>query len=366
MEKLEITPEIAMLLLIILVSGFITLYFLLGNAKDDKGAKWIGLYFLAFTLTMVCGLLTLDGFDYDLRITANKWGDLFGNFEGIFLFLFIKKKTFDDFSWLRKDFWIYLPTVVVVIISLFGFLNLDFTDIDSYKKSIFCIEFATRIFYGVLSIIYIKKYKAKTFQNYSNLEQHNANWMELVIYSYLIYSIFPFIWGALVLFSNIDFINQNAMLGAGMVVLTYVCLILWKILQNAHIMVQITREESEIKSKGYKNTDNNKDESTVSLHEFMTHNKPFLNSQITLKELATQLNYTPRELSKNINEKLGVNFYDFINQYRVEYAKKLLLNPPDRKMTISEIFYQSGFNSKSSFNTAFKKHTGQTPSSFKS
>jgi len=62
---------------------------------------------------------------------------------------------------------------------------------------------------------------------------------------------------------------------------------------------------------------------------------------------------------------LGQNFYDFINRYRILEAKQLLTNPKDPKITVLEVLYEVGFNSKSSFNTLFKKYTGLTPTEFR-
>ena len=86
---------------------------------------------------------------------------------------------------------------------------------------------------------------------------------------------------------------------------------------------------------------------------------------MTLEQLAGQLSIRPKMLSQVINESLQQNFFDFINRYRIEAAKKLLTNPADKKITVLEVLYEVGFNSKSSFNTIFKKHTGLTPSEFK-
>lgn len=97
----------------------------------------------------------------------------------------------------------------------------------------------------------------------------------------------------------------------------------------------------------------------------MASNKPFLAPELTLDQLALQLSLRPRVLSQVINDRLGQNFYDFINRYRIQEASRLLTNPKDRKITILEVLYEVGFNSKSSFNTLFKKYTGLTPSEFK-
>ena len=59
------------------------------------------------------------------------------------------------------------------------------------------------------------------------------------------------------------------------------------------------------------------------------------------------------------------NFFDFINQFRIDEARSILKNPEKKQFTVLEILYEVGFNSKSSFNTAFKKHTGLTPTQYR-
>ena len=98
---------------------------------------------------------------------------------------------------------------------------------------------------------------------------------------------------------------------------------------------------------------------------FMVKNKPYLEPELTLDQLATRLTLRPRVFSQVINEGLQQNFFEFINRYRIEDAKRLLTNPADKKITVLEVLYEVGFNSKSSFNTLFKRHTGLTPSAFK-
>ena len=71
------------------------------------------------------------------------------------------------------------------------------------------------------------------------------------------------------------------------------------------------------------------------------------------------------DLSVLINHHLNQHFFDFINEYRIQKAMQILKNPSKKKLTILEILYEVGFNSKSSFNTAFKKHTNQTPTEFR-
>lgn len=77
------------------------------------------------------------------------------------------------------------------------------------------------------------------------------------------------------------------------------------------------------------------------------------------------MNISTHHLSQAINQNLNTNFYKFVNAYRVEEVKKKLKNPEFEKYSILGIAFESGFNSKSTFNKIFKEETGMTPSEFK-
>lgn len=100
------------------------------------------------------------------------------------------------------------------------------------------------------------------------------------------------------------------------------------------------------------------------LREQISRSKPYLNKDLTLFSLAEMLHIQPNHLSQIINMFEGKNFFDFINGYRVEEVKTYLLQNPESHLNLLGIAYECGFNSKSSFNRAFKKFTGQTPSEF--
>jgi AraC-like DNA-binding protein len=98
---------------------------------------------------------------------------------------------------------------------------------------------------------------------------------------------------------------------------------------------------------------------------FMETEKPFTDSDIKLGQLARHLATSPNHLSQVINETFQQNFFDFINRYRIEEAKRLLMDPAHQHLTLLSIAYDVGFNSKSAFNAAFKKHAHMTPSQFR-
>ncbi|MEP0262532.1 helix-turn-helix domain-containing protein [Dokdonia sp.] len=96
---------------------------------------------------------------------------------------------------------------------------------------------------------------------------------------------------------------------------------------------------------------------------YFDENKPYLNSELRLDDLAEKLNLSRHHTSQIINEHFDANFFDFINSYRIEEAKKSLTSKND--LSITDIIFSSGFNNRVSFYKAFKKHTGTTPSSYK-
>lgn len=103
---------------------------------------------------------------------------------------------------------------------------------------------------------------------------------------------------------------------------------------------------------------------TKDLKRFMEEEEPFLNPTLSLRSLAAQIELHPNKLSWLLNESMGYNYNNFVNQYRVAHFKKLALDPSNAHISLLGLAYESGFNSKTVFNTYFKKETGMTPRAF--
>ncbi|MEO0779696.1 MAG: AraC family transcriptional regulator, partial [Bacteroidota bacterium] len=100
------------------------------------------------------------------------------------------------------------------------------------------------------------------------------------------------------------------------------------------------------------------------LVELMEREKPYLNPRLTLSDLASLLNTNVHQLSRLINEGFAVNFYDFVNGYRVREFKRRVILPEYQSQTFLAIAFSVGFNSKTAFNRSFKKLTNSTPRQF--
>ncbi len=100
------------------------------------------------------------------------------------------------------------------------------------------------------------------------------------------------------------------------------------------------------------------------LEGLMTTEKPYLRPDLTLRDLAQQLDLPPNQLSQVLNRGLDQNFSAYVNAYRLEAFKAKVADPANRHLTLLGLAYDSGFNSKTVFNTFFKKKMGQTPRAY--
>lgn len=132
--------------------------------------------------------------------------------------------------------------------------------------------------------------------------------------------------------------------------------------------IGIERERLAIRDASYsvKEVVSKKNEENTNEFKALVERKQlYLDTDLSLEKVSKKLEMSKSHLSRTINKELGESFSDYINKLRVEEAKKHLNNPEFFKYTILAIGLESGFNSKSTFNKAFKKFTGKTPSQYK-
>jgi YesN/AraC family two-component response regulator len=119
-----------------------------------------------------------------------------------------------------------------------------------------------------------------------------------------------------------------------------------KVQKTDAILAINTKESEELKS---------------ALNQVMENDQAFLRSDLSLRSLAEEVNVHPNSLSKFINDTLQTNFTDLVNGRRLEHFQKIALLPENSNLTMLGLAYESGFNSKTVFNTYFKKMNGKTP-----
>lgn len=133
---------------------------------------------------------------------------------------------------------------------------------------------------------------------------------------------------------------------------------------------QITNERKQIRTQISKQAINKSKEVSLELYAriiyYIRDEEAYLSPDLNLRHLAAKFDKSPSYISQIINKNQQLSLTDFISQLRIEKSKKLLLNSEFEKYTITAIALESGFKSKSSFYSAFKKFTQQTPKEFKS
>lgn len=142
----------------------------------------------------------------------------------------------------------------------------------------------------------------------------------------------------------------------------FIMLLTGQLFINSPLAIQTT--QTPVKKDKYKNSALTPDMSKnlkEQLTAIMESEQPFLDSAINLTNLAKTLNTDRYSLSQVINENFTKNFYEFINDYRIAFAQKILEEQKEKEIVVNDLVYQVGFNNKVSFYKAFKKRTGKTP-----
>lgn len=122
--------------------------------------------------------------------------------------------------------------------------------------------------------------------------------------------------------------------------------------------------KSELKSRKKLLTSDQIEHYLAVVDEHFASEKPFLDPALSLRKLAEQIKIHPNQLSWLINENTGKNFNEFINHYRIEYFKRIVNDPDYKHLNLIGLAFEAGFNSKTVFNTYFKKETGITPKKY--
>lgn len=225
------------------------------------------------------------------------------------------------------------------------------------------------IAYPIVSYRLLKKHHRLINENFAYEESINLNWLKYCIWSigiiFLVAGVISFLKEGM----DFDFgFNPDMIIYSSIILfiflLGYFGIKQQDIFSDGYI-VQASQAESstaEYKRSGLKEDEAGKYHQD--LLELMESKKPFLEPKLTIQMLAAEMGISINHLSQIINQYEEKNFYDFVNEYRVEEFKKRGLDEAYSNFSILAIAFDSGFNSKSSFNQVFKKIVGETPSAY--
>jgi AraC-like DNA-binding protein len=185
-------------------------------------------------------------------------------------------------------------------------------------------------------------------------------WLNLVLFGFMLASLFV-AFGQIIESANL-FPQVDWILPGFVIFLLFFSILFYTAIVNPEILLLTEKQPKYSYSKlSGKELGEILERATVHILE----NESFKKLKYSLTDLANETGIRERHISQAINEIRNQNFIDFINGFRVGYAKKFLIEEGHRDKTILYILYEAGFNSKTTFNVVFKKHTGQTPSNFR-
>ena len=268
---------------------------------------------------------------------------------------------------------LFLLTDDVEIIAQNGYLS--FSGNTSIWSQFYAIPLAlSGLFYCIWDLTLLKKHRRTIAAIFSFNEKIHLKWVSCVVYSYLtLFLLASFLIFGATQFRLFPLENAFAFVGitlGGMLIAfgfygfrqtSIFSSTDSKILQN-------TDETLSTDKTAYAKSGLTSDKIQIlatKLSRVMETKKPFLNENLSLSSLADLSETTQTQLSQVINQYFEMNFYDFVNQYRVEESKKMLSSPKFNHLSILGIAFDCGFKSKSSFNRYFKKYVGVSPSQFR-
>ena len=301
---------------------------------------------------------------------------------GPFLYLYISALIDEKYQFNRKSLLHFAPfllfNVFVLVSPLFPEvaegIRLDHQESEHGTPLLFnfflILTALSGPVYFLLSVRLFKILDINIFNNFSTTENVNLEWLRKLVYS------FGIIWTILIGFATIHhvfhlFTWAFCTDGLFLSLSGFIILIGYFGLRQKEIFTQYPDHKveyvTEPKTKYASVLLNEADAAhyVSKIKHLMKTDKTYMDADLTLPELATKLQIPSHQLSRVINENFGLNFFDFINQYRVEEVKAKMAMPEFNNLSLLGIAFESGFNTKSAFNRVFKKMTGLTPSEYK-
>ncbi len=277
------------------------------------------------------------------------------------LFLFyIEARTQENFKMKRTEYLQFLPFFIcVIIVSLsviFSLFNFHF--IIGVCTGFLAVHLT---FYITLTFNKLKSHSNKIKESFSSIEEINFKWLRLFMAGFLITWLFAMIFDLISALSDKwDYV--------WLLISLFLYLVGYAGLRQPVIFSILPELKDTTARKKYEKSTLSIETADIyydKIKNFMIETKPYLNNNLTLPELSDSLSMPVHHLSQIINERFNKNFFEFINNYRVEEAKRLLRDPNHQHLNITAIGFESGFNSVSAFNSVFKKLVNVTPSQFR-
>lgn len=368
----QYVPQMDLILVLTVIA--VTLFTLLGlflwvTKKGNKRAnRFLGLFFLLWALDFLDGVLLLKGFYLNYPGFA-LWAEPLILLYGPLLYFYTLQLTsprkvlkYAQFFHL-SPFFVGILTMVLVyhvhpvnkkLEILRGIVGME----QDFRSLVgFALVYVHLFYYIHISKKAIRRATKDVEVYYS---QRYLVWLDKVLNALIVVLLISIVNGIFQYSSLKEYFEISLT-----VVLILVCLFIARLILNALDEPFIVPEVDGVKRYSGTLLDTRESEEIFTkIQKALKEKRLFMESDLTLGHLSEAVGSTSRKVSQVINERTGHSFFDLINTHRIAEAQKIFKERKDPKLTVLEVMYEVGFNSKSSFNTQFKKKTGLTPSEF--
>ena len=360
----------SIILFICILQGaiFAGLLFVRSFKKKTLSDCWLGVL-----LIVMCSSLITHFIGFANVYDNNQWLTYFP-FEIAFalapvIYLYVKTLTNSTRKFETKDVIIFIPTLIYLTFFLILFSqsmetkkwygeNLEST-VSTVKDSVL---FAWNFLFLYFSIKHYQQYRTWLDENFSDTELIKFNWLRNFLYIFATIFLLETVFNVIAIFYDFTYV-QAYFLRLIIAIATYYLAIAGYMRSES---IEVDFSPKEIEPKKELQSKDKLETSKEDLLNLMEIDKPYLDSHLSLKELSKKIGVNTTVLSNTINKGFGKNFNDFINEYRIDEVKKILQSDASNDETFLNIAFDSGFNSKATFNRAFKKFTGVSPKEFAS
>lgn len=372
--------------LVLLFTIYICLFFALFLVTLKKGKKLSRYLLAAFLITQAA--IPLDNLinfgeafkSFALDISPN----LFYSFglaywiEAPLLLLYIRSLVYKNYRLTMKDSLYFIPFILYGTYFTYDWLLLDYEvklsalhgnfieHSQIMNRIIHLVRESLRFVFGVLCLIELHKYHKQIKNQVADIEDVDLTWLKILVIGFLVIRVNAIFVALAIIFSyemGIVIDHETLGLTSNYVIMLLITSLIFFSAGYASIFKgidhKLTQEQHEEPVVPFD------PEQIAQIEQYMKANKPYLNHLLTLENLSNQLMVAPRHLSSVINRHFEKNFFEYINYFRIEESKNLLISSEHQKTTMLDIMDLSGFNSKATFNTFFKKLMGVTPTQYR-
>lgn len=361
------------LIMTIAVALTLALFQPIASNRKPHANLWLGIFFISLALNALCTLLIWNLYLKPGVFTQALLPYLLGTAalcKGPALYFYVVSLTSEKPTYRPLHLFHLLPIFILAVLVASANINSQ-TLLFNVPELTYELEFALHSFwysikilplmYYVAAIFYVWRYRRYLKENYSTLDAIPLNWLYALTIGFAITGTWTLLANIL---GNLTDAEIASIVGIAENYFSFILVIAIYIYSISHAQLLITTKQNADPEEPPGDA-NPLDMIVKKIRHGVEEEKMFLNPQLNIEEFSRAIDCSYRDVSYAINKIFGTNFFEFINYYRVEEAKRLLADPARQKMSIMDVLLASGFNSKSAFQRFFKRLAGMSPTEFR-